>query len=74
MNQVPLDIGLQLGANNALLYQINGTAKQVLQVELHPEIALGGGATFETDHHINVAAVLRGEGVSTVVRNEQETK
>ena len=59
MNQVPFDVGLQLGANNAFLHQVNRALKQVFQIELQAEIAFCRRAAFEFDHYVNIAAFLR---------------
>ena len=59
MDQVPFDVGFQLGADYLFLHQINRAFQQIFQIKLHTEIAFRRRTPLEFNHHINIAACLR---------------
>ena len=54
---VSFDIGLELRSKGPFGDQIDGTAGQVSEVELHAEKCFGRGHAIETYQHIDIAVV-----------------
>lgn len=59
MNDVPLNQRAQLVAQGLFGYQIDRTAKLILKVELHAEVAFRGGRSVEIDYDIDVTISFR---------------